>query len=594
MIGRAQRKLQNMDHSCRGWLGELFLLRHFFMLAALCWSAGVGSPALHAQLKPSVTAKIQPEEVRAGGTAAFILTVENGQPQDEPQLKLPEGVESLSDAPSYSTSISIINGVRSQSTEYRWDISSNKNGKHVFPPQEVTIAGTKYASNETRLVVKDNPSTPSSPYDPLLTLEIEKREMYVGESVPITANLYLHEGVLLRRIGLIEVPKDNFAIQRFPQHPDESIVSMGGESYRAFGFHSTLSPLKEGKYKLGPATSEIIIDLPLERGGGRMHGYYALTEPRKTKPQSNDMDITVLPLPTEGKPAHFSGMVGDFQMTATADLHDLTVGDPISVEIAVTGTGNFDSLSPPALSSPQNWKTYPARRTNIPRADSIPEGGLHNATFNQVIIPRQLAETIPPYEFTYFSPTKKKYLTASTQPIAIHMQPAPASAAPKNTVGTPNSVEGSAAEPEKVAPPQIKVTDILTVLPNQVAWTSVHPPLIQDRKFFIWNMAAVGALAAIVLGKLGMVLWQRHLVKAATPLYSLKRELRRSRVTRGHFYQLLAQYIAMRHDATQPLPEPLREALVRNDQINYSPDKERANEPIPRDERAKVLAALPS
>jgi hypothetical protein len=425
----------------------------------------------------------------------------------------------------------------------------------------------------------------------MLTMELEKREIYFGESVPITVTLYLHRGVLLRRVGLIEIPKDNFAIQRFPQHPEESVVTMAGETYTALGFHSTLSALKEGKFKIGPATSEILLDMPMERG---MRGFFPAMEPRKMKPVSNDIEITVLPLPKEGKPSNFTGIVGDFDMTATADLHDLTVGDPISVEINVTGTGNFDALSPPALTTAQTWKSYPARRTNIPRADSIPEGGVHNATFNQVLIPRQMAEFIPPFEFSYFSPTKKKYLTARTQPIPLHMQPATNAAAngKQGGVSPSASVESGPSEPDKVPSPTPKITDILTVLPDEVAWTTPRTPLLQDRRFFLWNMAALGVVGLLLLGKLAVVLWRSHARSTATPLHTLHRELRRAHVSRGRFYQMVAQYVQLSHDASKPLPEPVREVLVCNDQINYSPDSEKAAEPIPMDERAKVLAAL--
>lgn len=584
-MGQAPRKMAGPS----GWSHRV--ATHLFVLIMAC-TLGT-SPALFSQIEPTVTAKVTPEEIRPGGTATYTITVENGQPGTAPQLKLPEGVEALNDSPTYSTNIKIEKRTRTQVTEFSWDISSAKIGKYTIPPQEVSVGDKAYTSNDARLIVKNNPSTPSSPDDPLLTMELEKREIYFGESVPITVTLYLHRGVMLRRVGLIEIPKENFAIQRFPQHPEENVVNMAGQTYTALAFHSTLSALKEGKFKLGPATSEIIIDMPMERG---MRGFFPAMEPRKMKPVSNDIEITVMPLPAEGKPSNFTGIVGDFDMTATADLHDLTVGDPISVEINVNGTGNFDALSPPALTTAQTWKTYPARRTNIPRADSIPEGGVHSATFNQVLIPRQMAEFIPPFEFSYFSPTKRKYLTARTQPIPLHMQPAANnSAAGKPSASSPTtSVESGPSEPDKVPTPAPKITDILTVLPDEVAWTTARTPLLHDRRFFVWNMAALSVVAVMLLGKLAVVLWRAHARSATTPLHALHRELRYAQVSRGRFYQMVAQYVQLSHHASQPLPEPVREVLVRNDQINYSPEHEKAGEPIPTDERAKVLAVLKS
>jgi len=557
-------------------------------IRALLLGLFCGGYPLHAE-EPKATAKILPEEIRAGGTAVFTLTVDNGQPQEAPQLTLPEGLQQLSDSPSYSSQTAIVQGKITQSAEFRWEISASKNGEYNIPPQEIALGSKILHSNPTKLVVKNNPAAPASPYDPLFTIEIDKREIYVGETVPVTVNLYLRRNVMVRRIGLIEVPKENFAIQRFPQHSEDSAVTMGGEQYLAFTFHSTLSALKAGKFKLGPATCDVIIDLPLERG---MHPFMAATEPRKVRPVSNDIEVNVLPLPDQDKPANFTGVVGDFEMSATADVHDLTVGDPISVELNVTGSGNFDTLSPPALSSPQPWKLYPARRTNIPRADSIPEGGTHSATFNQVLIPRQLVDSIPSYEFNYFSPTKKKYLTARTQPIALHMQPAAVAPTATPAKASSGTVEGTTPEPEKVTPPAPKITDILTVLPNQVAWSSPRPVLFQDPRFRLWNWAALGVLGVMILGKLLVILWRVRARATASPVYVLGHELRRAKVPRGQFYQMAAHYVQMSHDSSQPLPEPVREVLARNEQINYSPEHEKADEVIPRDERAKVLEAL--
>jgi preprotein translocase subunit SecB len=52
----------------------------------------------------------------------------------------------------------------------------------------------------------------------------------------------------------------------------------------------------------------------------------------------------------------------DFEVSLNADPRELSVGDPISIEMNVSGSGNFDSLTAPALTTAGDWKTYPARR----------------------------------------------------------------------------------------------------------------------------------------------------------------------------------------------------------------------------------------
>ncbi len=168
-----------------------------------------------------------------------------------------------------------------------------------------TSAAEPYKSNEVRVVANANAVQPASQNDPLLVIQIEKREIYVGEVVPITVTVYAPDRrVAIQRIGLIEVPKDNFAIQRFPLQPEQTIVSMGGARYRAYVFRSTLSALKPGKFKLGPATSEILFEVEARgsAGGGMQHPFFTQMEQRTARPQSSDIEMTVLPLPETGRP----------------------------------------------------------------------------------------------------------------------------------------------------------------------------------------------------------------------------------------------------------------------------------------------------
>ena len=296
---------------------------------------------------PVLEASLDPEEIRPGSFATFTITVTGGNPDSVSDLQLPDGVELVSPSPGFGQQITSINGVTTRSLTLTWQITSETPGEHDIPAQELHIGGVPFKTNATKLVVKDSPAGTASQSDPIMTLEVAKREFYLGEVVPITANLYIHRRTLLRRVGLIELPKDNFAIQRFPLQGEENAITMGGVPYRALAYHSTLSALKPGKFKLGPATAEIMIEVmvPDDRF---QHPFFSQTEPRKVRPTCNDIEVNVLPLPTEGRPANFSGAVGDFEISLTAQPDEVAVNDPVSVEMVITGSGNFDALTTPA------------------------------------------------------------------------------------------------------------------------------------------------------------------------------------------------------------------------------------------------------
>ena len=211
---------------------------------------------------PSVTATLEPAEIRPGAFTTFTITVESGTPDGNDVLKLPDGLEPTTLSPAFGTQTTIENGRMRQASTLTWQINCTKVGEFIIPSQQLTVRGRPYKTEPVRLVVKENPAYPVSKYDPLLTLEVDKREFYLGEVIPVTVNLYVHRKTYLRRVGLIELPKESFAVQRFPLQGDESTITMGGVPYRSLAFHSTLSGLKPGKFTLGPASSEIIIEVP--------------------------------------------------------------------------------------------------------------------------------------------------------------------------------------------------------------------------------------------------------------------------------------------------------------------------------------------
>ncbi len=559
----------------------------------LCCIIFLSSFILHrSSFAQTLQASAEPAEIKPGSSTTYTITIEGGQPDEAPKLQLPSGLDLADNAPSFSNQTSIINGVVKRSSSFTWIITSSKAGTLVIPPQEIRVGGKLFKSNEVRIIANANAVQPASHNDPLLVMQIEKREIYVGEVVPITVTIYAPErSVAMQRIGLIEIPKDNFAIQRFPIQAEQTIVSMGGARYRAYTFRSNLSALKPGKFKLGPATSELLFEVEA-RGNANafQHPFFRQMEQRTAKPQSSDIDINVLPLPDSDRPAGFKGLVGDFDISINAEPHELSVGDPISVEMNITGSGNFDSLTAPELTSAGDWKTYPARRLNVRQPDPTGEAHDQRATFNQVLIPKKLLAEIPPFEFSYFSPTKKQYVTACTSPLPIRVKesvtpPAPRVTGPLETT----SGEQSPAEPEKISQPQVKLTDIVSVLPNQAAWITPHPVLWKNRTFLFWNGAAAGAVILLLGIKFGTSLRQTRALSTSTPVRELWKRLRGASLSRGNFYQTAAQYIRLQSGT--PNAE-CQSVLSQHEQLNFSPSQAASAEPMPTDERARVLQIL--
>ncbi|MBN8420358.1 MAG: BatD family protein [Verrucomicrobia bacterium] len=483
----------------------------------------------------TVRAYIQPDQARTGQEVSYVITVQNGTIQSEPQLRLPVQV-GLTSPLTTRQNTSIIGAQQIVSTQFAWGVTSSEPGEFVIPPQEVLVNGEILKTNEVRLIVSESPTTvPTAAEDasiPLFQIEVGKTEVYQGELVPISASLYVPRGsVMLRRVGLIDVNKSDFAIARFPQQADQTQQRINDIDYIVITYRSTLSALHAGDLKVGPATCELlyeVFDEATQRQMSRGLPFGMIiggAEPRKQVVKSQEIKIKVLPLPIEGKPANFSGAVGDFSISATATPNELSVGDPLAVDITIDGSGNFDALNPPSLMPPDGWKAYPPRRYNVdgPIDPNLTPALQRRLGYSMVFVPEKVHAELPPFELSYFSPTQKKYVAARTPAIALRIKPGVLATSVAPTEGS-GGVE--APKPPPVQQPKPQISDILMKVPAKARWlspttTAANVSLTSSARF--WAIQSIPA-ALVILAAL-FTWFRRHRAEARRGLRGELQEL---------------------------------------------------------------------
>jgi hypothetical protein len=145
---------------------------------------------------------------------------------------------------------------------------------------------------------------------------------------------------------------------------------------------------------------------------------------------SRPADFQVLALPTRGQPADFSGAVGHFTISSKLTDDKAAVGDPITLQMRISGTGNFDRVAPPMLHDIAHWKTYTPTADFKP-SDSVGFRGVK--TFDQPVIALQAGEqSVPPLSFSWFDPDSRQYVQARTSPLPVDVTPASAPASANN------------------------------------------------------------------------------------------------------------------------------------------------------------------
>lgn len=601
--------IPHLRHGQRPFFG---LLAFSFLMALMGWMQPSSASAA-----ASVRAYVQPATARPNQIVNYVITVQDGQVNSMPNLRFPLQIGQTSGV-STSQQIQIVNNRQTVSIQLSWGITATEPGEFVIPPQTIVVDGQPMTTNEVKLTVENGggslpqngqAQTQDDANQPILQIELGKKEIYQGEVVPVNVSLYVPRQVQLRRLGLIEMEKSDFAIARFPQTNEQTSTVIDGIGYYVLTFRSTLSSLRTGEMKVGPANLELLVEVPMEEGNRRgmfppgfgqnfPPGFFpGMSEPRKLEVKSQQVTLKVLPLPSEGKPANFSGAVGEFQMTATASPTDLTVGDPVSVEIAVSGAGNFDALNTPALAASGGWKTYPAKRYVIEgQMDQNQTPTLERKIgYTQVLVPEAVHQSLPSFELNYFSPSQKKYVVLRTEPIPLNMKPAPVTAAAESS-GTPGAV--SVDVPVTAPPvmdPQADITDILVRPPAQSRWLASTGTLLLRSSTF-WTVQAV-PVALFALASVLAVARRRKESRLAGQAGELRAawdsfESRSRASSDQDFLRAAAQFIQAAQGGTPVATGPVKAILDRYAVTNFTAANAPALSSQERREMQSTLTAL--
>jgi len=395
-----------------------------------------------------------------------------------------------------STQVSIVNGRATQRVEHRYAISASKAGTYTIGPITVRQQGALKEIGSVRLEVLTSGAvagpTEGESAQLSLTLAVPRTDVYLHEHIPLS--LALRVGQV--RVADLQYPMvggDGFSIEKLSE-PTQRQEQVAGGTVQVVEFATTLTPLRAGTLSIGPATMRLNV-LQRERRQDRFFGFFGETR-RPTDLRSEPLNLTVLPLPEVGKPATFSGAVGQFQLEVRATPLDPMAGDPVTVTSTVRGQGNLDTLNPPAIAGTDALRVYPVQQATR----NVPSG---TRVFEQVVIPGTAGEvTLPPLVLSYFDPSARTYKTLTPAPVVLRVQP-----------GVVARTETPAPTAQQPADPAAE-----TPLGQDIVFLKDSPGTLQPigtrlyRSVTLWTFPLVPVVAW-----LGAVYWDRRRQEQADP-----------------------------------------------------------------------------
>ncbi|SHE59966.1 Oxygen tolerance [Arenibacter palladensis] len=401
--------------------------------------------------------------------------------------------------PSQSISSSWVNGVRSFSKTYTYTLAPTARGKFTIKQATIVIKGETYKSLPKEVEVTaaverpDGEKTVDDVADESLHLvaEISKTSPYLNEAVTVVYKLYASPSIDVTNFRALDNPKyNNFWSQDIPVTKyDVQNTTYDGKSYRSVILKRVvLYPQKTGELEIEPLSLDVSLQVPTNKRdffGGRI-----FAQTNKTVSAGN-RKINVKPLPTEGKPADFSGAVGEFQFSVTTSKTHLNASESLQAKVAINGKGNLKLFEIPSLNLPSSLEVYdPEFNESVRTTLSGMEGNVSNS---YTVVPTFKGKyPIPSITFSFFNPKTEKYQTLSSGEIMINVLEGPTSGAANNTGPISNNKQRVVATGDQFVFNKIKPN--LTAINNNYFFGS--------KSFFLWWLLPVLLIPlAILLGK---------------------------------------------------------------------------------------------
>ncbi len=378
----------------------------------------------------TVRAYVEPPQAAVGQTFTLSVEIAGGSPSEPETPQFGDFAAFLGRGSSQR--IELINGRMSSSRTINYTYQATKAGSLTIGPIAVEVDGKVLKTDPISFEIvpsaggtsagSSNPSRSESadlPQDALFIRAIpSRREVYVNQPVVVTYKIYTR--IDLNAYSFAKLPlAEGFWAEDYPTgpRPQTDVEVIDGRRYTtAVVKKMALYPTSPGAKTLTPLQLQCEVTLPRRRdpffddffggGFGRLLG-----QPATQIVNSDEVQIQVLPLPSEGQPDGFKGAVGQFSVDASLDKAEVQTNDAVTLRVRVSGSGNFPTMGEPAVTLPPTLETYPPKTSE--KIDRGAGGLAGSRTYEYVLIPRVAGEeVVGPVKLPYFDPETKSYRLA--------------------------------------------------------------------------------------------------------------------------------------------------------------------------------------
>lgn len=347
--------------------------------------------------------------------------------------------------PNISTqqSYSSVNGktTSSVSVTFTYILLPKSEGEFTIQPAKINAKGKEITSNSLSIKVlpedrtssavqngdsrqQSNTSANISNEDLFMRATLSKTKVYEQEAVLLTYKVY--SAVNLTNLSFPTPELKGFNIQEveLPQEKQFELEHYNGRNYNTIVWRQfVLFPQQSGKLEIPSLDFEAVVAVqnrrsvdPFEMMFSGFSGYVEVKKLLKTKPLS--LEVVKLPF---GKPADYSGGVGEFTIGSTINNTKLKTNSEFTLKVIVKGTGNMRLLGNPQFELPTEFESYDPVIENNFRLTA--NGFKGEKVYEYLITPKASGTyTIPSAHLSFFNTSTGSYETLKTQEYTVEVE----------------------------------------------------------------------------------------------------------------------------------------------------------------------------
>ena len=402
-----------------------------YILIAVVMTAVVSNTAM---AKIRVSARVESsEDIYQGESFSYYIVLEGAESPGQVDLEPLQEFDPRSTGNREHSTMNFVNGktTKNITTIMTYSLTADQVGRVRIQSVTVTVGGEKYKTNAVEVdIIK-----PGSTDNLSVEVSVSQQKCYVGQPVILDVELRILTRV---KNAVFNVPvfssgdfyiedlqdtdkawaQTDHVINGVPVLLREQRKQYKGAEAAIISFSKVLIPKEPGRIEISPVS--VSADVAVGRSSSRDSFFGPQFEYKRFVTTSKPVALDVLPLPQQGSPADFYGLVGRYTISASATPTSVNVGDPITLTIKIGGNKYLKPVRWPDL------EKVPALAANfkVPSQKSSPVIEQGFKVFTQTIrAGNDKVTEIPPIELSFFEPEKGQYVTVESDVIKLEVAP---------------------------------------------------------------------------------------------------------------------------------------------------------------------------